>query len=253
MPLSLEEIDELKQIQAAGGYRAGRDAGLQIKPESKDPVDSPESILDDFVNIMAAERQEAGQEQGYLETVGKGVVRGAEGMASGAGSVLNWAGEVVGSEPIARAGKNVTEYFDKAAREGWAAPDPYVFRGEFMDNPSFKRAAGIISEAAASLGGALAVGGGVGLGVRALGAGVRAASIAGKTAAAGGLGLLEGAPQYGEAREAGKTVGEASAIGAASTIGTGLLEFLAIDRFLKPLKGTIGQVAQKVLSVGSPP
>ena len=59
------------------------------------------------------------------------------------------------------------------------------------------------------------------------------------------MGLLEGAPQYEEAREAGKSVGEASLIGGASTVGTAVLEGLSIGMFLKMLRPAGKEIAKK--------
>ncbi|MCP4569091.1 MAG: hypothetical protein GY841_16070 [FCB group bacterium] len=170
-------------------------------------------------------------EPGYAEVIGKGVVRGAEGLASGVGSAARWAGEVVGSETLAEAGDVASDYWDKAAQEGMFAGDEELFAGTFMENPSFKRAVGIVAEAAPSLAASLVAGG---VGAAALG--VRAGAAVG----AGALGLLEGAPQYEEAREEGKSIGEASTYGALSTVATAALEYLPISYFLKGGKSGIG-------------
>jgi hypothetical protein len=204
-----------------------------------------------FTSAYEQGRRDRGEEQGYLETIGKGLVRGAEGIASGVGSIGHWAGEAAGVDPLARGGKWMSEYFDKAAKEGWAAPDPVVFKGSFMDRPSLKRAAGIVSEALPSLAAALFTGGAAAGGLRAAGVAAGAARKAGAAAGAFGLGALEGAPVYEEARKAGKDIGEASLLGGAATIGTGLLEFLPISQMMKPLaKGGIGKLAMKAVEFG---
>ena len=183
-----------------------------------------------FDSVEAEEQQGLAQfkpEQGYIETAAKGLVRGTEGLLSGAGSATRWLGDVTQVEALSKAGAWASKYFEEAAQQGWDAPDPRIFKGEFMDHPSFKRALGIVFEAIPSLALAYTTGGLVG-GVRAGGA-----------AAAGLLGLLEGAPQYEEAREAGKDVGDASAVGAISTLGTALLEYLPISRVLKGFEGGV--------------
>lgn len=162
---------------------------------------------------------------GYAKVFGKGVMRGIETLAGGVGSVTRWAGEAAGSETVAKLGKEASEYWTKAQQEGVFAPSEDVFRGTFMQAPSLKRAVGIFGEVAPSLGAALVTGG--------TGMAVGLSRVAASWLAGGALGLLvEGAPQYEEAREKGKSVGEASMAGLASTAGTTILESLAIGKFL---------------------
>ena len=73
--------------------------------------------------------------------------------------------------------------------EGWIRPDPRVFKGDFWDNPSIKRALGIIAEAVPSLGAAIGT-----------------SVVTGQPwAGAAFLGGIEGAPMYHEAKEAEKS------------------------------------------------
>lgn len=174
--------------------------------------------------------QEPEAEPGYLKVAAKGVARGAEGLAAGVGSTARWLGDIIGSEGVSEAGDITSDYWTKAAQTGWEAPDPRVFGGEFLDNPSIKRAVGIVAEAVPSLAAALVAG-----------------TIAGPAAGAASLGLLEGAPQYEEAREAGKDIEEASMYGAASTVGTALLEYLPIAKIL----GGKGKGALRGAGVGA--
>lgn len=172
-------------------------------------------------------------EPGYGEVIGKGLMRGVQGLAGGVGSITHWAGEAAGIEPLARVGKEASEYWTKAAQEGTFARDPGIYRGTFMQHPSFKRTIGIISEALPSLAAALMTGGaGVAAGLSRTASGWLAGSA---------LGLLEGAPQYEQAREAGKTVSEASISGLASTVGTAILESLAVGKFLR-----MGRQAERI-------
>jgi len=191
---------------------------------------------------------------GYVETVGKGVMRGGIGLIKGvAGSGTRWLGESLGGEAqflapgtdttgltfadkIASTGKTISDVSDMSMQEEMA-PDQQTFSGTFMENPSLKRAAGIIAEGVPSLFAAIATGG-----------------LTGSAwAGAGLLGFAEGAGQYEEAREAGKSVGKASLAGAASTIGNTLLEKLPIDAILKfeggalkgALKGAVEEGAQE--------
>ncbi|MDD5538894.1 MAG: hypothetical protein PHF12_08025, partial [Candidatus Omnitrophica bacterium] len=204
--------------------------GMQALRE--DPIAPLNYPTADDLETWGNERIKA-NEPGYGEVIGKGLMRGVEGLAGGVGSVTRWAGEATGIEPMARVGKEASQYWGKAQQEGTFAPDKGLYRGTFMQNPSVKRAVGIVSEALPSLGAALVTGGaGLAAGLSRVAAGWLAGSA---------LGLLEGAPQYEEAREAGKSVGEASLVGAASTAGTAILESLAIGKFLK-----LGKQAERV-------
>ncbi|GAG07089.1 unnamed protein product, partial [marine sediment metagenome] len=191
--------------------------------------------LTDLEKIYFQQRRERGEEAGVLDVIGKGVVRGAEGMLGATGSITRWIGDVAGIEPVSNAGEYWSNYWEKAQQEGFAAPDPFVFRGTFLENPSIKRAIGIVGEAVPSLAAALTasmVTGGTSLGAWIGGALGVSARTAGHLVAATGLGALEGAPQYEEAVEAGKGVAEASAYGLLSTAATAALEFLPISRML---------------------
>jgi len=179
-------------------------------------------------------------EPGYGEVVGKGLVRGTMGLAGGVGSIVRWAGDVTGIDPLAKVGKEASEYWRKASQEGVFAGDKGLYRGTFMETPSFKRAVGIISEALPSLGAALMTGG-AGM---AAGLSRTAASWLAGTA----LATLEGSGQYEEAREAGKSISEASVSGLASTAGTAILESLAIGRFLR-IGTKAGKAAGRLPSV----
>jgi N12 class adenine-specific DNA methylase/predicted RNA methylase len=201
--------DRDKSVLAAGirKYRENVQKGL---PPSEKPM-----TIDDIERLGNRWIEE--NQHGYLETIGKGLVRGTEGLLSGVGSVGRWAGDVTNIDTLSEAGESFSDYWEKAASEGWAAPGEYTFSGTFMENPSFKRAFGIVAEAMPSLGAAI----------------VTSVATGNPLAGAGLLGLLEGAPQYEEAREEGKGELAASGIGLASTAGTTLLEYIPISRILR--------------------
>ena len=190
----------------------------QIRSFLKQPSDQAIRM---FLNGGTVEESD-----GYLETIGRGAAQGVLGLASGAGSATRWAGDVVGSETLSELGDKASDYFDEKAQE--IGPQGEEFTGTFLENPSFKRAVHIISQAGPSLI-----------------AGVGASLVGGPIAGAATLGLLEGAPQYEEAREAGKDVGDASGVGAASTIGSAVLEFLPLSKYMKGFKGGIAGRAAK--------
>lgn len=202
--------------------------------------------------------QQNQEPDGYLTTAGKGIARGGLGLIKGlAGSGLRWAGEAMGADDvrpiyrdtdtsgmgiadrIASTGKTISELAEKELQEGAFAADQQTFSGTFMENPSLKRAVGIVAEGLPSLAAAITTGG-----------------LTGSAwAGAGLLGLSEGAGQYEEAREAGKDVGTASGIGGIATIGNTLLEKLPIDHILKfkggMIKGALKGAAEEGVQEGT--
>lgn len=219
-----------------------------LESRKKKPI---QGALAPYADILNAPPEE----DGYASTVAKGVLRGGTGLVKGlAGSGLRWAGEAMGGESeyiapdsnttglsladrLASTGKTISDVADMELQEGWMAPDQQTFGGTFIENPSFKRAIGIISEAVPSLAAAVTTGG------------LTGSSLAGASL----LGFSGGASQYEEAREAGKGVGEASIYGGISTVGNTLLEKLPIDHMLKfgggfakgAVKGALEEGAQE--------
>jgi hypothetical protein len=195
------------------------DAFLDGKTE-----DAPDEI-DAFLDGKEASEQES---TGYAGAVGRGVAQGALGLAGGAGSAVKWLGDVSAGPYVAKAGEKLSKSMGELSQE--VAPKGPDFEGTFVENPSVKRALHLIGTAAPSLGAAMATG---------MAATPLLGPTGGAIAGAGLLGTTEGAPYYEEARKAGKSVGEASKIGVATTVGTTLLEFLPISRFLKGIKGGV--------------
>lgn len=172
------------------------------------------------------------EEPGLIETGLRGVARGTLGIYSGVGSAAEWAGDVTGSQGLRSFGTTLQDLSNDEIQTGVGALNGPSFEGSFTENPSLKRTVGVVAQAVPSLGLAVATGGTASAGLRAAGLGLRAAQTGGAATAASGLGVLEGAPQYSEARQAGKSVGEASAVGTAATVGTALLEYLPIGKIL---------------------
>jgi len=181
--------------------------------------------IDAFLDSSSGQPAEE-ESTGMAGTTVRGIAQGALGLASGGASAVRWLGDVSAGPYVAEAGDKASDFLDDLSQK--IAPTGPDFEGTFVENPSVKRAAYIIAQAAPSLGVAIATG-----------------MAAGPVAAGSVLGLAEGAPQYEEARDAGKSVGEASTIGAASTVGTALLEYLPIAKFLKGFKGGIAARAVK--------
>ena len=205
--------------------------GQQATPQRK-----PRLSLSDLDSVINPKEPD-----GYIKTAAKGFTRGAESIAEGLGSVLEWGGEVAGSETVADIGRNARKYWQEAQQKGWAAPDEAVFGGgDFFDNPSIKRAVGLIAQAVPWLGASLATGGGAAAALTKAGVSAARAALLGGAVGGAALGTAEGAQDYIGAREAGKSVGEASKVGALSSIGTAVLEALPTAKFLRGLKGGIG-------------
>jgi len=179
---------------------------------------------------------------GYIGSFARGVVRGSEAILSGVGSATRWFGDIADAPLISGAGKTASTFWEEAAQHGWEAPDPAIFGKKWSElsiGDQIKRGVGVIGEAAPSLAIAMATGYAVtGSAIRA-GMALKKAQMYGGGAAAGGLGVLEGAPQYEESREAGKDLMEATMHGGLSTVGTAVLEYLPISRFLKGIPGGV--------------
>ncbi len=173
---------------------------------------------------------------GKVLEVLKGVPRGFENVASGVGAVTLWIGETILEEKpgrpkvglekkldeaiggaLTRWGKDAHTFWRKEAQRGIEAPDPNIFRGSFMENPSWVRGVAIVAEAIPSLATATAV----------------TFATANPIAGAASLGLLEGSEEYIGARRAGKSVKYSSGVGLLSTAGTTILEILPLTRFLR--------------------
>ena len=172
------------------------------------------------------------KDPGYVETGLRSLARGGLGLASGVGAATEWAGDVAGAPNLRTAGRMIQDVTQQEISGGVGKLEGPAFEGTFVENPSAKRAVGLVAEAVPSLALAVGTGGLATGGLRAAGMAAPKALAVGSGLAAGGLGVLEGAPQYIEAKEAGKSVGEASAAGAAATVGTALLEYLPISKIL---------------------
>ncbi|GAF74923.1 unnamed protein product, partial [marine sediment metagenome] len=172
----------------------------------------------------------------------KGVIRGTENIMAAFGGLTRWYGEALGevktytpdwdkrlqkkvSEKLTDWGSYAYDFWKENRRVGIEAPDPEVFKGTFLQNPSVTRGAAIIAEAIPSLGAATV------------------ASIATKNPMIGGmfLGFLEGSDTYIQAREAGVEIPEATTLGLYSSVGVGLLESIPLGRFMRGGSGRLGK------------
>lgn len=215
-----------------------------------------------FYNIpLNIEQQpEAIKDTNIFKEVSKGVIRGGENLLAGLGATVTWIGKELAEgetvfqkltpaekpkflktiytktgDWIADKGKVAYDYYINRTIEGFEAPDPELFKGTFVQNPSFTRGATIIAEAIPSLAGATAI------------------TLATKNPIAGAvsLGLTESSPDYINARQAGKSHDQASAIAGIETIGTTMLESLPLGKLLKEGGKVVPRVIKGALREGT--
>jgi len=126
----------------------------------------------------------------------------------------------------------------EAAYTGFEAPDPELFRGSFMENPSFTRAVALGVQSVPMLGLAAAI----------------TAATKNVTAGAALLGSLEAAEEYNIQRESGAGEGEALGTFVGNTIALSLLETVPLTGFMKggalpirAFRGAIQEGSEEVL------
>lgn len=118
---------------------------------------------------------------------------------------------------LSKFGAENSEFWQNVQQKSFFAPDPTLFRGTFMQNPSWTRGAALIAEAVPSLGAAAAI----------------TIATRSPTAGAAMLGTTEAAGQYKEAKGAGAGQGKANVVFATSAIGNTLLEKIPLEYFFK--------------------
>lgn len=166
---------------------------------------------------------------------GKAVVRGMESLPKGFGGVLQWFGENLQDQAkvndpeyqknlatqIGTASKELGDRFvswsEDRQTHGFEAPDPDIFRGSFVSNPSFTRLAAGVAEGIPSLAAASALTLGTGM----------------PLAGAAALGLVGGGEAYTHARENGSDVSKASGLAMASTVGNTILMSLPLGKLIE--------------------
>jgi len=171
----------------------------------------------------------------FIKEVAKAPLRGIEQSLAGLGAMTQWIGETSGqfrhplwndkmksindrvSKKIADWGGYAADWWQEQSMKGMEAPDPTVFAGTFMQNPSWTRAVATIAGAIPSLATATVV----------------SIATGNPVIGAASLGLPEGAFQYREARQSGKSVALSSALGGLSTVGNTLLEVIPLTRFMR--------------------
>lgn len=190
---------------------------------------------------------EIAREGGARETA-KAAVRGIEELPKGVGNLMRWFGENLTEQarlndsPSAKAvadkitkwGQSTVDFIQKRQTEGAEAGDPEVFRGSFVSNPSWTRAAALVAQGLPSTAAAAAI------------------SFASGTpwAGAAALGLLEGSGEYAEAKDSGASQVRANAVFGANTVINTLLERLPLEEYLKgsgAIKGAVSEGVQEAV------
>lgn len=235
MDMSHDQVNDAIQTQIYG------------RPRNDFHTDAPAivpRVIDRFKNVLMgtginawASFDPAATEKGAIET-GKAAVRGIENIGVGLAGLTKWFGEGVqhgegtgiAEEPAwlqsigketAALSHSATDWLKKRQASGAEAPDPELFRGSFVSNPSWTRLAASVAQGVPSLGAAALV----------------TLATANPIAGAGALGLMGAGEEYGSAREEGSSVGRSSVVAAASGIGNTLLMSLPLGHYLEGFKG----------------
>jgi len=180
----------------------------------------------------------AAQEPKALGETAKGFIRGAEVIPKGIGGMMQWFGENLEDQAklndpqyqtnlatsVGKAfddwGTNVVNFYQTRQKEGFEAPDPELFRGTYLSNPSFARAAATVAEGIPAL----------------AAASLLTISTGNPVPGIALLGLTGGGEAYSHARsDEGKepsSVKRASGIFVASTIGNSLFMSLPLGKLV---------------------
>lgn len=235
----------------------GRPRNQWFNPEAKasdNMVSAFKSGLGTFILGPEALRDEK-----TMPEVAKGAVRGAEAIPAQLGGLLEWFGNNLEDQAkfnnsdfakklgsaTAEIGENARTFWQDRQAEGWEAPDPEVFRGAFLSNPSFTRLAAGVAQGIPVLGAAALVGHASLL----AGASEEMAALAG----AGGLGLLSGGETYASSKEHGTGTKKASILAAGSTVGNAVLMAIPFGKVLGKsiAKSTTARIAEGAFSFGA--
>lgn len=126
------------------------------------------------------------------------------------------------------------ENFKEIANKGSFAPDPALFQGKFMENPSWTRAVATGMESAPLLGLAAAV----------------TAITKNPSLGAGVIGVIQGAEERSAAKKAGVSTDQANLIGLSNAVVNTALETIPLTSFLKggkiPLKAFQSKTGERI-------
>lgn len=183
----------------------------------------------DPMSIALGAGEEAGvKEPKILDETAKAAVRMAESVPKGISALMGVMGDagVEGikdkygfeskvSQGFADIGNNAYEFYKDRGKKGWEAPDPEVFRGSFMSNPSVTRLVSDIIQNVPL---------------------VAATAVASATTGGAAPLALFGAMAAGESGKAaeanGETPQQALAVGTASGIGNAVLMSLPLGKYI---------------------
>lgn len=192
--------------------------------------------------VAASAGVQATQENGFkaITEPAKSVLRGTEQQVALFGSLSRWFGENLGRQadlnnsPSGKAvansmikwGTKHYEYWAQQQLSGIEAPDPEIFRGSFVSNPSWTRALSVVAQAIPSLATATGI----------------TFLTENPLAGAAALGLTQGSEEAVNALEAGAGLDTANVVGVTNTVMLTLLEKYSLGSFLKGegiIKGAI--------------
>lgn len=190
------------------------------------PIDP--AIFEKFKEAAGLPGMVIPSEKTTIETA-KGGILGAEDIAKGIAGLGRWFGETLSADEtkqgwareigakFADASRKAIDFLNQRQETGIEAPDPDIYRGSFVSNPSFARLAGSVARGIPEIGAASLV------------------TLATKNPLLGAasLGLMSAGQEYESAREFGSTIERASTLGAASGIGNTLIAELPLGKALK--------------------
>jgi hypothetical protein len=226
----------------------------EIKPKPSANVFEQEYSNVKSQNVFEGLLREEPPEPSYLTVASRSLARTTEQLiGSTIGGGLQWAGDILESvipddatvfdkaaRTISEKGKQFRKFMIKESLEGREAPDPRIWQGSFMQNPSWKRAVGLVTGALPTLLSAYAVGSAT---LTATGNPVTAARAGGAL-----IGLMVAPETYAEAREAGRGLTWSSTLGIARGVGEAVLESLPLRFFLTPGKRGVKAVASRIFT-----
>lgn len=170
----------------------------------------------------------------------KGVLRGVESSLAGVGSLSRWLGENLKAsispveksvgEKMVEWGETAFQYWTEQQTSGIEAPDPEVWRGSFVSNPSWTRATALIAQAVPSLATAAAI----------------TFATKSPTAGAASLGFLEASGEFQGSMEAGEGLGKSNLIGVSNAFLNTILERVSLSRFLSGGGAVSGAVSEGI-------
>lgn len=232
-----------------------RPRNLSFNPSAADITDTAKNILTGNIAALAAKvGEQVGENEPELPTeTGKAAIRMAESIPKGVSGLLDMMGQNLEDQAkivdpeyqknlaytigkgMEQIGKTAFDFYKDRGENGFEKPNPEIFRGSFMSNPSVTRlAAGIVENVplvAATAALSVGTGGGAALVL---------------------FGGMAGGESYEAAKDNGEDTQKASLVATASGIGNMVLMSLPIEGYLaKIAKGALPETLLKGASFAS--